>query len=132
MLVFCGCVVVSLITYWRDRQEIGQAWRNRSLFHPVIYWGLPLLYLISGQMLVFPWFAPVMFDARPSSTLTIIQSVSFAGLLSWGCVFLLSVWIAKPVFTNNSIAARSRSYFHLIWMMFFFVGAALGTWPAWL
>jgi len=132
-LLLGGYGIAFLIWCWSDREEIIRAWESRILFHPAIYWGIGLLNLVAGLMMTLPWFAPFhLGNTTRSEALATVQLISAAGVLGWVVMFLVSIWIAKPVFASNGISAGVRSTVHFIWFTFFFAGAVFGTLPLWL
>ncbi len=117
------------LLFWtrRNRHELAVAWQYRRIFPAHIYWGIALLYVLSGASFTFIVFGAQRFEMPISSAP--MQIFAVVSLLSMGVVYVFARKRATPIFNANEIPQRDRNYVQGLWGMFWLPGLAIGLLP---
>jgi hypothetical protein len=118
---------VMLSTVRRQRREIAQAWQNRRLFSPQLFWSVAFAYALAGAAITFSSFGAI--HVGLSAISREMQFVAIAGLISLPLIYLAATRLAKPVFDQSDVPQAARMHLHSLWLGFWMLGILIGLLP---
>lgn len=120
-------ILVLIVLLWRGRKETAAGWHDRHVLPAGLYWGIALLYALSGATFSFAAFGATHLKF-PVSYAT-LQFVAMAGFIAMVMLFWIARRLAKPWLEAESVPHARRNHLHGVWAAFGVLGIGLGFLP---